>query len=233
MTEGHELRWGGAAGVGAVVFALLGRLVMGNPPAITDSTGTIASYISGHRGQIITAMVLFGIAIAMFVWFGAALATAFRRAEETSDAPAVLLAGTAFTAAIAFVSVGLFAGMTYAMTFHPGMLAGASGPYTAITVLTTLAGLALAVPLIASAIAIMHTGVFPAWVAGLAALAAALSVLAAIGIASTRGAFRPGSALMYLPWVVTAVWVLAASALLIREHLPAIPARAPHAMGRA
>jgi hypothetical protein len=216
-----------------VVFALLGRLVMGNPPLITDSTGTIASYISGHRGQIMAASIFYGIAIAMFVWFGSALATAFRRAEETSDAPAVVLAGTAFSAAIAFVAVGLFAGMTYAMTFHPGLMAGASGPYTAITILTTLAGIALAVPLVASAVSVMHTGVFPAWVAGLSILAAALSVLGALGIASTRGAFRPGSALMYLPWVVTALWVLATSALLIREHLPAVPARAPTAMGRA
>jgi hypothetical protein len=200
--------------VGAVVFALLGRLIMGGAPRITDSTGTISSYLTGHRGQVLTAMVFYAIATAMFVWFGSALATGLRRADETSDAPAVVLGGTALTAAIAFVAVGLLAGTVYAMTLHPGLMAGASGPYTAVTVMGTLAGIAVAVPLIASAISIMHTNVFPMWMAGLAIVAAALSILSALAIATTRGAFTPGSALMYVPGVVTGLWV-------------------PHAMGHA
>jgi hypothetical protein len=229
--ESHELRWGGIAGVGTVVFAILGRVMMGGAPRITDSPGTIASYLAGHRGQILTAMLFYAIATAMFVWFGAALASAFRRADETSDAPAVVLGGTVLTAAIAFIAVALLAGMTYAMTVHPGLMPGAPGPYTAVTIVGTLTGIAMAVPLIASAVAIANTHVFPMWMAGLAAIAAVLSVLAALLVATTRGPFTPGGPLMYVPGVLVALWVLGVSGLLIREHLPAIPTRIPRAMG--
>jgi hypothetical protein len=38
MGKGHELRWGGLAGLGAVALAIIARLVLGNSvPAITDS----------------------------------------------------------------------------------------------------------------------------------------------------------------------------------------------------
>jgi uncharacterized membrane-anchored protein len=219
--------------VGAVVFAILGRLMMGGAPKITDSAGTINSFMSGHRGQVLTAALLYAIAAAMFIWFGSALATAFRRADETSDAPAVLLAGVAVTAAIGFIAVSILAGTTYAMTVHGGLTGLATGAYTAVTVVTTIAGIALAVPLAAAAVSILHTHVFPAWMAWLAAIAAVLAVLAALAVASTKGPLTPGSALMYLPAVLAGLWVLGTSGLLIREHLPAIPTRAPQAMGHA
>ena len=80
MREGHDLRWGGLAGVGAVVLAIVARLVMGGAPASTDTMGVIASYMNDNRGRILLAVLLYSAAIALFLWFGAALATAFRRA---------------------------------------------------------------------------------------------------------------------------------------------------------
>lgn len=38
MGEGHEFRWGGVAGIGAVVLAIIAFLIIGSPPAIGTPT---------------------------------------------------------------------------------------------------------------------------------------------------------------------------------------------------
>ncbi|MCW2914901.1 MAG: hypothetical protein JWN52_2969 [Actinomycetia bacterium] len=235
MSEGHEMRWGGLAGLGSVILAVIGGAVMGGAPKVTDSTGTIAAYLSDHRGQIMTAAMLYAIAIVLFVWFGAALATAFRRADETSDTPAVVLAGFVLVSAIGFIAVSVFAGMAYAMTAHRGLLIFAAGPYTALTVVGTIAGIAVALPLGACAVAIMRTHVFPMWMAWFAGVVALIRVLAALTAGVTGGALVPGGWLAsYIPGVLVGLWVLAASGLLVYEHLPVVSARTPpRAMGHA
>jgi hypothetical protein len=230
----HEMRWGGLAGIGAVVFAVAGRLVFGPAPKITDSSSTIATYLFDHRSQIMIGSILYAVAVVLAVWFGAALATALRRADETSDAPVLVLAGFVLVAAIGFVAVSLFAGVTYAMTAYPALLVVAAGPYTALTVAGTIAGIAAALPLAASAWAIAHTHVFPMWMAWFAGLVAAVRILPAFAAGSTGGVLVPGGPLVtYVPGVLAGLWVLAASWLLVREHLPVASAPTTQAMGHA
>lgn len=233
MRGGHELRWGGLAGIGAVVFAIIARLVMGGTPRSTDTMGVIAAYMNDNRGRILLAAILYAIAIALFLWFGAALATAFRRGDDTSDMPALVLAGFTLVAAITFVAVTMFGAMTYALTVHAGLLILAAVPYSAATVMGTMAGIALALPLAAAGVAIMHTKVFPMWMAYFAGIVAVVSILSAFTVWATRsGAWSPGGwAASYIPLVLLALWTLAASGLLIREHLPMMRTRAPHIMG--
>jgi hypothetical protein len=111
MGKGHEMRWGGLAGIGAVVLALTARLVLGSAPAVTDSPSTIAAFLSDHRGQILVAAMLYAAAVALVLWFGATLATRFRRADPDSDAPTVVLAGYAVVCAIGFFAMSVFGGM--------------------------------------------------------------------------------------------------------------------------
>jgi hypothetical protein len=229
---GHDLRWGGLAGIGAVVLAIIARLVMGSTPRSTDTMGVIASYVNDNRGRILLAVLLYSIAIALFLWFGAALATALRSADDTSDAPSVVLAGFTLVSAVTFVAITLFGAMTYALTVHAGLLILAALPYAAVTVMGTVAGLALALPMCAAAVAIVRTHVLPAWMGHLAGVIAALSILAAFTVWATRGALAPGGwAPTYIPLVLLALWMLAVSGMLIREHLPTMRTRAPHPMG--
>lgn len=221
VKDNHEFRWGGLAGIGALVLGIIGRLVTGDTPGITQPAMTIAEYISERRAQILAGAVLSAIAVALFLWFGVALATAFRRADETSDAPALVLAGYVLVSTIGFIAISVFAGMTYAMTTHRALLVIAAGPYTALAVMGTIAGVAVAVPFGASAAAIMRTHVFPMWMAWFAIVVAVVSVLSAFAVGNTGGALAPdGRLVAYLPGVLSGLWVLAASGLLIREQLP-------------
>ncbi|MFL6053652.1 MAG: hypothetical protein ACJ72W_12165 [Actinoallomurus sp.] len=56
--------------------------------------------------------------------------------------------------------------------------------------------------------------------------------LAAFPAGVTGATLMPGGWLQtWVPGVLTVLWVLAASVLLVREHLPALTVRAPHVMG--
>ena len=54
MTERHELRWGGLAGLAFVVLALLGRFLPGNPPTVDESANAITTWLTDNRGMILT-----------------------------------------------------------------------------------------------------------------------------------------------------------------------------------
>ncbi|MDN3359872.1 hypothetical protein [Actinomadura sp. DC4] len=233
MREGHEMRWGGLAGIGAVVLAIVARIVMGGAPRSTDTMGVIASYLNDNRGRILLAVILYSIAIALFLWFGATLATAFRRADDTSDAPSVVLAGFTLVSALAFIAISMFGAATYALTVHAGLLILAAVPYSTSTVMATIAGIAMALPLAAVALAIMRTHVFPMWMAYFAGIVALVSLVSAFTVWATKGAWAPGGWIpTYIPMVLLGLWILAASGLLVREHLPMMRrSRTPHVMG--
>jgi len=233
MREGHDMRWGGLAGIGAVILAIVARIVMGGAPRSTDTMGVIASYLNDNRGRILLAAILYSMAIALFLWFGAALATAFRRADDGTDAPAVVLAGFTLVSALAFVAISMFGAATYALTVHAGLLILAAVPYSTSTVMATIAGVAMALPLAASAIAIARTHVFPMWMAYFAGITALVSLVAAFTVWATKGAWAPGSWVpTYIPLVLLGLWILAASGMLVKEHLPMMRhSRTPHVMG--
>jgi hypothetical protein len=232
MREGHEMRWGGLAGIGAVILAIIARIVMGGAPRSTDTMGVIASYLNDNRGRILLAAILYSIAIALFLWFGATLAAAFRRADDRSDLPAIVLAGFIFVSAIAFVAISLFGATVYALTVHAGLLILAAVPYSATAVMATIGGIAMALPLAAVAVAIARTHVFPMWMAIFAGIVALISLIAAFTVWATKGAWAPGGWVpAYIPMVLLGLWILAASGLLVREHLPMMRTRAPHIMG--
>jgi hypothetical protein len=233
MREGHEMRWGGLAGIGAVILAIIARIVMGGAPRSTDTMGVIASYLNDNRGRILLAVILYSMAITLFLWFGATLATAFRRADDTSDAPTVALAGFTLVSALAFLAISMFGAATYALTVHAGLLILAAVPYSTSTVMATIAGVAMALPLAAVAIAIMRTHVFPMWMAYFAGVVALVSLVAAFTVWATKGAWAPGGWVpTYIPLVLLGIWILAASGMLVQEHLPIMRrTRTPHVMG--
>ncbi|MFC7343835.1 hypothetical protein [Saccharopolyspora griseoalba] len=226
MTEGHEMRWGGFAGLASLVLAIAAGILLTGAPRVTASSDAIALYLVESRGLIITAALLGTAALAMFVWFGATLATAFRQAQPNSDAPAVVLAGFTITGALGFLGASIIGGLTYAAAANPALLDMIAAPYTALHVMATIGGIAVALPLAASAIAIARTSVLPQWAGWLSALVAAVDVLAAITVLSGSGIWAPGSALTaYVPLGLTALWGLALSGLLIRERVPEIASR--------
>lgn len=232
MRGGHDMRWGGLAGIGAVVLAVAGRILLGGMPGVGEPTGVIAVYLARHHGRILCGALLYAVAVVLLLWFGAALATAFRRADGAGDTAAVVLAGFVLVCAVGFVTVTAFAAMTYALTVNPALLLFAAALYTAMTVAGAVTGIAAALALTATAAAILRTGVLPRWVAWFAVAVAVVRLLAVFTVAVTSGPLAPGGPLAgYVPGVAAGLWLLATGGLLAREHLPAATVRAPQPTG--
>ncbi|MER7013529.1 hypothetical protein ABT324_19095 [Saccharopolyspora sp. NPDC000359] len=234
MSNGHEMRWGGLAGLASLVLAIIASILLRGAPRITDSTDAVASYVFFSRGLIMTAVLLAAAAVVLFMWFGATLATAFRLADPHSDASAVVLGGFAITTTAGFLATAVFGGMVQALATHPMLLVLSSVPYTALVVVRTIAGLALALPLAACAVAIARTDVFPQWAGWFTGFVALIRVLGAITVVGGAGVLAPDGVLAaYVPNALTALWLLVMSGLLVREHLPSISPQRRGAVGPA
>src|SRR3954449_12798487 len=142
MTERHELRWGGFAGLAFVVLALLGRFLPGNPPTVGESDSTVSGWLSDHRTTILFSALMWAAAAGLVIWFAAAFAEAIRERAERSDVHLALLAGSVLVGAAIFVNAALTAATAFAVD---GRAAGLTLMLFEVTaVMSTMIGLAAA-----------------------------------------------------------------------------------------
>jgi hypothetical protein len=219
MTQRHELRWGGFAGIAFIVLAALAALLPGTPPRVTASSETITSYLTDGRTQMLVAALLEAAAAGLVIWFTAAFAEAIREREERSDVHMALLAGSVLIGGALFVYAAALAVTAYGVGDREA--ATTVGLFEAMMVLNALLGFAAALPLAAAGVGVMRTRLFPSWLGYLALAAAAVSVLAGFSIFFDSGIYAPGGSLMpYVSLTVGGIFVVCASVFMVREHLP-------------
>lgn len=221
MTQRHELRWGGFAGLAFIVLAVVAALLPGVPPKVTDGPASILSYVSDGRTQLLVAALLNAVAAGLVIWFSAAFAEAIRERDERSDVHMALLAGS--------VLVG---GAIFAYGIATAVLAYGSDTFLAPTtialfkgvmVLGVMLGFAAALPLAAAGIGVLRTHLMPDWLGYVGLAAAAISALAGFGIFFDSGVYAPGGSFMpYVSLTAGGIFVLCASIYMVREHLPEV-----------
>ncbi|MFK4088824.1 DUF4386 family protein [Kribbella sp. NPDC020789] len=221
MTERHELRWGGFAGLAFVVLALLGRFLPGNPPNVDESQSTITAWIAGNRGMMLTSALMWAAAGGLVIWFASAFAEAMRERDERSDVHLALLAGSVLVGGAIFVNAALTGATAFGIGTRDGALTMMM--YEITSVMTTMIGFAAALPLAAAGIGVMRTHLMPNWLGYLALLAALVSVVGSFGIFASDGTFVAGGFLMTgIPLLLSALWIACAGGYMVREHLPEI-----------
>jgi hypothetical protein len=221
MTERHELRWGGFAGLAFVVLALLGRFLPGNPPTVDESEGTITSFLSDARTSMLISALMWSAAAGLIIWFAAAFAEAIRERDERSDVHLALLAGSVLVGAAIFVNACLAAATAFSINGRGAAITVTLYQLTAV--MTTMIGFAAALPLAAAGIGVLRTHVMPNWLGYLALLAAVVSFAGAFGVFVTNGAFVAGGFLMTgIPLLLSAAWIACAGGFMVREHLPEV-----------
>jgi hypothetical protein len=221
MTQRHELRWGGFAGLGFLVLAVLAGVLPGVPPSVADSRGTIASFVSDARSQMLVSALLYAAAAGLVIWFSAAFAEAIREREDRSDVHMALLAGSVLVGGALFTFGAANAVLAYgADTRLPATTASL---FQGVMVLSTLLGFAAALPLAAAGIGVLRTHLMPDWLGYVGLAAAAISALAGFGIFFDSGIYAPGGSLMpYVSLAAGGIFVLCASVYMVREHLPEV-----------
>lgn len=219
MTQRHELRWGGFAGLGFIVLSVVAALLPGTPPRVTASANTITSFVEDGRNQMLLGALLQAAAAGLVIWFAAAFAEAIREREERSDVHMALLAGSVLIGGALFSYAAATGVMAYGVTSYE--LTTTVALFQGLMVLNMMLGFAAALPLAAAGIGVLRTHLMPDWLGYVALVAAGVSVLAGFGIFFDSGVYAPGGSLMpFVALTAGGIFVACASVFMVREHLP-------------
>jgi len=216
----------GLAGLDSFVLIIVATFVappLWNAPGTTASKVDVAAYSQHYGGRIIASLLIYSLAMGMFLCFAGGLWAWLR---EREPAPQVISATFAL-AAVALVVLILAAFVpVYLLSYRiqPPVIAGPLGDLT--FGLLALSGIPTAVCLGAYAELVVRLRVLPAWTAWLAALGAVTHVFIAASFVS-HGAFLSveGSVRVWVPATFFA-WILATSAVLLVAESRVVPPRA-------
>jgi hypothetical protein len=211
----RAVRQAGWAGVLCFVLILGGFLVapMWDLPPTSASGAQIAAYTHAHRGQLIASVLVYALAMALFLFFAAGLYAWLKRRESP---PGVL--STAFGLGAASLSATVFAGFVAfcVLTYRVPDPAVARTLYDLTFGLLAFSGLPSAVALGAYAALVIPGGFLPAWTGWLAALSALAHVAIAGSFAFSSGFLSlEGAGIIVIPTTMF-LWALATGVALVR-----------------
>jgi hypothetical protein len=212
MTNVNWERYGRATGIVFVVLFIVSYVIYGTPPKVGASTSDITAFYVGDRGKILTAMVLFGLAVVFLLWFAAAIASALRDVGKAGWGSATIAAGTAL-ATVFFVLIALNAGLAYSIAGY-----GDEGVLTALSDMSWIIGVTVSYPAAlligAASIGLSGTRLVPTWFSPIGILAAILVLLggttwATSGIWAADGAYS-----QWITPIIAMAWIVTTSGLL-------------------
>jgi len=202
-TRGLE-RWAALGGVLYVILFVIGTiLLVGDEPDGDASPGEVIRFYSdsGHRDRITLGWALVGLGLFFFLWFLVALRQALIRLVGEGFIATLATVGGAVYAALALAGIGVNMAIktmsddTYRHQVYPPLIHAAND---AGYVLHSTGGVGVGTMMIAASLAVVQTRVLPAWL-GWVGVAAGIIALASI---------------VFFPWFLIALWLLAASAIL-------------------
>jgi succinate dehydrogenase/fumarate reductase cytochrome b subunit len=212
MTNVNWERYGRATGIVFVVLFIVSYLIYGSPPKIGASTSDITSFYDGDRGKILTAMVIFGVAIVFLFWFVAAIASALRDVGKGGWGSATIAAGTAL-GTVFLVLVALNAGLAYSIAGY-----GDEGVITALSDMSWIIGVTVSYPAAlligAASIGLLGTRLVPSWYGPVGILAAILILLGGTTWATSGFWAADGAYSQWISPIIAMAWIAVTSGLL-------------------
>jgi hypothetical protein len=214
MNEDRYVEYGAATGIVFVILAVIGfAVVIPNPPDLNAPATDWATYYLNHHDAVRAGLVILSIAIFFFIWFLGTLTSLLRIAAGTPRLPSIVL--IAGTVAIGTLLIGLVPEAVAA--YRPqGVDPNITRDLSDTFVLSGVAGIpAFTAFFGATAIIILRTGAFPAWLGWLLVVAAAVQPLTFGALFTKTGAFAGDGVLgLFVPFIVSLVAIFALSALL-------------------
>jgi hypothetical protein len=204
-------RWGRASGLGFVVLFIVSFLVLGEAPKVDDSAGEIASFYDGDRGRVLTAIVIFGLAFFLLLWFVGTVANALREAGEGR------LAATSIAMGATFVTLQAMTGAVTATLAHSAAGQGDAGVVQALNTLSwsidAISAFPLAGFILAASVGLSRAAVLQSWFVWAGIVAAGLAVLHGTNWAES-GFWSQTGGYVFITIIAALAWLALASVLL-------------------
>jgi hypothetical protein len=215
LTRDQVRRWGGAAGILFVVLGLVALFLPGTPPK-ADEVSKITSYFADKRGSILAGNYLAGIAFVFFLFFVGALRSHLGAVDLDGVRPgSAVLAGGVVAVTMIFAGSAVINGAVF-------QVAGAGDEnvnhalYDVANDLFVYSGFGFVVFFGGAAVAIAATGALPSFLVPAGVLAAVLNAVAPVALFAKSGFFAIGGAFGFVAPLVSVLWVLAASIVMLR-----------------
>jgi hypothetical protein len=215
MNEDRYVEYGAATGIAFVVLSIAGFIVLGgtDPPGLDAPAQDWASYFTSHHDAVRTSLVILTAGFFFFIWFLGTLTSLLRIATGTPRLPSIVLAGGLLAGATLLVGSTSEAVAAYRpQAVDPGL----TRAFSDVFVLAGVAGIPGFIAFFgASALVILRTGAFPAWLGWLLLVAAAVQLLTFGALFTKTGAFAGDGVLaLGVPIVISMAAIFALSALL-------------------
>ena len=214
MNDDRYVEYGAATGILFVVLSLIGfAIVIPTPPDLNAPSQEWSSYFLAHHGAVRAGIVLLAVAIFAFIWFLGTLTSVLRIATGTPRLPSIAFAGGILGAGALMFGLAAEAVAAYRPQGVDPLIT------RALNDLFVLSGV-VAIPAFtalfaATALVILRSGAFPAWLGWLLVAAAVVQPLTFGALFTKHGAFAGDGALaLFVPIIVSFVAIFALSALL-------------------
>jgi hypothetical protein len=214
MNDDRYVEYGAATGILFVVLSLIGfAIVIPTPPDLNAPSQEWSSYFLAHHGAVRAGIVLLTVAIFAFIWFLGTLTSVLRIATGTPRLPSIAFAGGILGAGALMFGLAAEAVAAYRPQGVDPLIT------RALNDLFVLSGV-VAIPAFtalfaATALVILRSGAFPAWLGWLLVAAAVVQPLTFGALFTKHGAFAGDGALaLFVPIIVSFVAIFALSALL-------------------
>jgi hypothetical protein len=214
MNEDRYVEYGAATGIIFVVLAVIGFGVANpSPPDLNAPAQDWATFFLNHHNAVRAGLVVLAVALFFYIWFLGTLTSVLRIATGTPRLPSIALIGGILGAACLLIGYVPEAVAAYR---PQGVDPGLTRAMSDIFVLSGVAAIpAFTAFFAASAIVILRTGAFPAWLGWLLVIAAAVQPLTFGALFTKTGAFAGDGVLsLFVPFIAFMVAIFALSALL-------------------
>jgi hypothetical protein len=225
MTNVNWERWARASGIVFVVLFVVAYIIYGEQPKVGASGEELVSFYDGDRGRVLTASIIFSVAILFLIWFAASIASTLREAGQGGWGAATI-GSSATLAAVFYVLILLGIGLSYSIagTGDPGVTAALNDLAWAAVVMVAFPG---ALVIFAATMGLWRAGIVATWY-GWTGLAATIVALLAGTTWTTDGFWAPdGAYSRFVAPIVVLAWIAVTSGILYaRTSTEAAPERA-------
>jgi hypothetical protein len=203
-------------GIAAVLLLVVGFGLPGAPPKADDSALKITHFFVDHRGSILAGMLLVGLSQAFFVWWVGTLRRYLVGAAREDDGLAdVAFGGGLVGAALTLAGSALLAAAVFKVA-KLGNLTVNRALFDLSGNVFVIGGFVFAVLIDAASISGMRSGALPGWLTGLGFVAALLQLVSCAALVVSSGFFAAGGAFGLIAILVSAVWIVAVSVVMMR-----------------